>query len=141
MGRGGRYSHGELGFVEKTVDFVWTTAPLTTATNASPSGNEPTQVPCRPLAPSGPAEARLTAAPFGGTVPNTARKPFWNGVHLNHTAAFPNTPLALCQFPAGTGAVGGPPGWNRGGGRPAHLEDSGWAQVGGARACPGGLWH
>ena len=64
MGRGGRYSHGELGFVEKTVDFVWTTAPLTTATNASPSGNEPTQVPCRPLAPSGPAEARLTAAPL-----------------------------------------------------------------------------
>ena len=64
MGRGGRYSHGELGFVEKTVDFVWTTAPLTTATNASPSGNEPTQVLCRPLAPSGPAEARPTAAPL-----------------------------------------------------------------------------
>ena len=82
MGRGGRYSHGELGFVEKTVDFVWTTAPLTTATNASPSGNEPTQVPCRPLAPSGPAEARLTAAPFGGTVPNGEKTCLWNGREL-----------------------------------------------------------
>ena len=62
MGRGGRYSDGDLGFFEKTVDFVWTTAPLTTATNASPSGNEPTQVPCRPLAASGPAKARQPAA-------------------------------------------------------------------------------